>query len=362
MKLKEFGWGPFFKKQLKDMNLKDCIIGRVSNAQKNSYLLISEYGETRAEVCGAFIHKAQQKNDFPVVGDWVIFKKHQENDVAIIQSLLSRKNSLSRSASGGNSFGHKGHIEEQVMASNIDTVFVVSGLDRDFNLRRIERYLTLVYSSGAAPVIVLNKADLCEDPEERQHQVESIAIGVPVHVGCAHDPADVGPLRGYLYSGQTVTLLGSSGAGKSTLTNALLGTDRQKVRSVSKSVGKGTHTTTSRELIILPDGGMLIDTPGMREIQLYDDAQGLETTFEDIEMLAKQCHFSDCSHENEPGCRVLAALEDGTIDEARLQSFFKLRKELFYISERQVKSSGTIEKERWKDIKKIQREIKKANF
>lgn len=352
MKLKDFGWSSFFKKQLKQLDIPDGFVGRITNAQKSLYLLISETGEIRAKVCGGFIHRAQMRNDYPVVGDWVVFTKHPEDDVAMIQAVLTRRNSISRSASGGSAGEFQGSVEEQIIAANIDTVFIVTGLDRDFNLRRIERYLTLVYSSGATPIIILNKMDLCEDPEKYRYEVQMIAIGVSVHMVSAHNAEDVDLLRGYLYEGQTITLLGSSGVGKSTLTNSLLGTERQKVQSISVSVGKGVHTTTSRELIALPDGGMLIDTPGMRELQLYDDASGLDVTFEDIELLAEQCRFSDCRHENEPGCKVLTALEDGTLDQGRFQNYIKLKKELHYVSERQVKSARTIEQEKWKDIKK----------
>ncbi len=337
MRLKDLGWNSFFKKQLTKTDLQDRFIGRISNAQKNSYLLMSERGETRAIVRGTFIHQAKQRNEYPVVGDWVVFTKNPEDDVATIQSLLSRKNAISRSVPSGKVRDSKGQAEEQVMASNIDTVFIVSGLDQDFNLRRIERYLALVHNSGATPVIVLNKADLCDNPERIKYQVESVALEVPIYTGSAYNPDDIQPLRGYLHTGQTVTLLGSSGAGKSTLTNALLGNERQKTQSVSKRLGKGVHTTTAREIILLPDGGMLIDTPGMREIQLYDDTFGLETTFEDIEKLAQQCRFSNCQHENEPGCTVITALENGSLDENRFQNFLKLKKELQYVSDRQFK-------------------------
>jgi len=351
MKLIDYGWSSFFKKQLRQIDIQNGVVARIFNAQKSQYLIVGEAGEIKAKVCGAFIHRAQMRNDYPVVGDWVVYTKNPEDDVAMIQSILSRRNHISRSALGGNSEEFQGVVEEQVIAANIDTVFIVTGMDRDFNLRRIERYLALVYSSGAIPVIILNKRDLCEDPESYLQEVESIAVGVAIHMVSALNTEDIMLLQGYFYEGQTVTLLGSSGVGKSTLTNALLGVERQKVQSVSMSVGKGVHTTTTRELILVPGGGMLIDTPGMRELQLYDAASGIETTFEDIETLASQCRFTDCRHENEPGCKVMEGLKDGTIDENRFQNFLKLQKELHYFSERESKSSRTIEKEKWREIK-----------
>ncbi len=238
-----------------------------------------------------------------------------------------------------------------MIASNIDTVFLVSGLDRDFNPRRIERYLTLVYDSGAMPVIILNKSDLCSDPEEKRLEVESIAMGVPIFIMNAQNHGEIDAVKSYLMPGYTSTFLGSSGVGKSTIINGLLGSERQKVNMVSDHVGKGQHTTTTRELILLPNGGMVVDTPGMRELQLFESKKGLDTAFEDLEQLAEQCRFFDCNHQSEPGCAVREAINDGSIDSERVENYFKLKKELFYNSERQTKSSRVIEKEKWRSIK-----------
>ncbi|MBU2515850.1 ribosome small subunit-dependent GTPase A [bacterium] len=362
MNLTDLGWNSFFKDQFQDGQPGNQSVGRIINVQKNSFWICGTDGEYAAKVSGSFSHKAKGRSDFPVVGDWVIYKWQPGDEYAIIQTLLNRQNAVSRAASGTANLKNGPVLDEQVMAANIDTVFIVSGLDRDFNLRRIERYLTLVYNSQAMPVIILNKSDLCPNPEEKRVQVESIALGVPVHLISAHEPGGVDSIKNYLLPGYTATLLGSSGVGKSTIINALIGAERQKVRTISKHVGKGTHTTTSRELIYLPDGGMIVDNPGVREIQLFDSEEGFGAAFDDVERLALNCRFSNCSHTFEPGCAVQEAIEDGHIDSGRLQNYQKLKKELHYDSERQVKSSNRIEKEKWKKIKIMQKNFKKSRY
>jgi ribosome biogenesis GTPase len=219
-------------------------------------------------------------------------------------------------------------IEEQVVAANVDVVFLVTGLDGNFNLRRIERYLTEAWSSGAQPVILLNKADLCEDVPARVKAVQSVAPGARVHAVSATMDEGVDVVRSYLAPGRTMAFLGSSGVGKSTIINRLLGEDRQEVQSVSNAVGKGRHTTTSRSLLVHPDGGMIIDTPGMRELQLWASEDDVEQSFTDIELLADRCRFTDCTHMAEPGCAVLAAVDDGSLDEERYRSYMKLQREV----------------------------------
>ena len=235
---------------------------------------------------------------------------------------------FSRNLPGRRKDKGKERVEQQVIAANVDLVWIVSGLDRDFNLRRIERYLTLVGNSGADAAILLNKADLCATAAERKLQVEAISGDSPVHLCVARDPAQIAFLRNDLQAGRTVALLGSSGVGKSTILNGLLGEERQKTAAVSQSDGKGRHTTTHRELFLMENGGILMDNPGMRELHLWGEEQDLAESFADIETLAVQCRFSDCRHTTEPGCAVLAAAADGSLDPARLASYHKLKSEL----------------------------------
>lgn len=293
-----------------------------------------------------------------MVGDWIVLRR--DDEVGIIEALLPRKTAVSRKVASGRKRKSGGQMREQVIAANMDVIFIVTGLDQDYNIRRIERYLSLVWSSGASPVVVLNKADLCQDLEEKLAEVESVAIGVPVHTICAKEESDVLELQQFFPTGKTAALLGSSGVGKSTIINTLLGFERQKVKTISDSVGKGRHTTTHRELVLLPNSGILMDNPGMREIQLWGDEEDVDSTFGDIEELSHQCRFADCRHFTEPGCAVKLAVDQGALEEGRLDSFHKMKRELKYLEERQYKTADTIEKEKWRLIMKNAPKSKKA--
>jgi ribosome biogenesis GTPase len=262
-------------------------------------------------------------------------KMAPEGDQAVIHAVLHRKSSFSRKAvmSGGMP-ETGGKTDQQVLATNIDTVFLVSGLDSDFNVRRIERYLSVAWDSGAAPVIVLNKADLHEDLEKFTSEVESSAIGVPLCITSASQGIGLDQIRNLIKPGKTAVFLGSSGVGKSTLINALLGEDRLRTTEVRADDSRGRHTTTHRELVVLPQGGMVIDTPGLREIQLWQENSGLEKSFADIEALIGNCRFSDCRHETEPGCAVKEAIENGELDEKRYANYLKLKKEQRFLATR----------------------------
>ena len=288
-------------------------------------------------VAGRLKHRSD--SIYPVIVVWVLSA-----------GTLARLNALSRGAAGTHGKEDAQAQKEQVIAANLDTVFVVSGLDRDFNLGRIERYLTLVYNCGLNPVIILTKADLHQNPDPFVCEVESIAIGVPVHPVAALDCKGLNDLEEYLSSGRTSTMVGSSGAGKSTLINRLYGKKVQATGSISSKVGKGKYTTSARELIMMPQGGMVIDNPGIREIAFWDDGGGIEVVFPEIENIAVKCRFSDCSHTHEPGCRVLQAVTEGEISQGRLESYRKLKRELAYLSHRRHKSADRIEKERWKEV------------
>lgn len=360
MDLKKIGLEDYFTAQLNLESLEpDRNLGRVANIQKNTYLILHEGGEIRASLSGGFTHKSRKAADLPVVGDWVIFSWQVGDRVALIRKCLKRKNCISRTAAGSDRERGRTAVDQQMIAANIDYAFLVSGLDRDFNLRRIERYLAITYDSGAIPVVILNKSDLCQDPEEKINAVEEIAIGVPVHAISAETQSDLAFFHSYLSAGKTGVLLGSSGVGKSTIINRLLGEKRQAVRSVSSVIGKGVHTTTSRELLVLPNNGVIIDNPGMRELQIFSDESGLETTFSDIETLARSCRFSDCRHISEPGCAVKQAVEDSDLDRDRYNSYLKLHKELNFIEERDIKGYKVVEREQHRKIRLYQKQLKK---
>ncbi len=362
MNLAQFGWNPFFEDGFSEYSAAGFIPARICSEHKQQYQVYTESGEYPAEVSGKMLYLADSRSDFPAVGDWVVASSPEKGGLAIIQAILPRKSSFSRKIASGSDRRSGGRTEEQVLAANVDTVFLVSGLDREFNLRRIERYLTLVYNSGAAPVIVLNKADVCEDLDRCIAEVAAIAFDVPIHPISAKAFNGLEALQTYLQSGKTVALLGSSGVGKSTIINALLGYERQRVQVISAQVGKGQHTTTQRELILLPGGGLLIDTPGMRELQLWGNEEDLKRSFEDIDALAARCRFTDCRHELEPGCAVRAALEAGELDASRLQNYRKLTHELAYLEQRQDSSADYVERKKWKQIAKWQREYHRMSL
>lgn len=316
------------------------MVGRVSAEHKQSYVVWAENGEYLAQVAGRLRHGAQGRGDFPAVGDWVLLSV-PSLDQAIIHEVLPRKSKFSRKVAGDTT-------EEQVIAANVDTVFIVCGLNRDFNLRRIERYLTLAWDSGARPVIVLSKSDLCVDTAGPVAAVEAVAPGVSVHAVSCVSGEGVDELVGYLGEGRTVALIGSSGAGKSTLINLLLGQEMMKVGEIRESDDRGRHTTTHRQMLLVPQGGLFIDTPGMRELQLWGSDEGLQTTFEDIYQIADRCRFADCTHLKEPGCAVQQALISGELEQERYASFVKLRRELSYLASKESIQAAQAEKQRIK--------------
>ncbi len=350
MHLKELGWDDFYGQQM-DSLPEALTPGRIIRQIKKSYLVHDGDNQHRAVLAGKFYMKADTPLELPVVGDWVGFRGDQKDDQVMIRHLLARKTQFVRKAVLENT-------RPQVIAANIDVVFIVNGLDRDFNLRRIERYLSLSYESGATPVIILNKTDISPDPDEAAIQTANIAPGVGIFPVSALNGEGLDPLKQVLKPGLTIAFIGSSGAGKSTLVNALLGEQVMTVNAVRESDQRGRHTTTHRELFMLPNGSMIIDTPGLRELQLWGTEETLNESFADIETLAEQCRFSDCSHDREPGCAVKSAVEAGRIDEGRYLNYLKLRKELQYLDGRQDDLSR---KESKRQSKMLSKTIKRFN-
>jgi ribosome biogenesis GTPase len=315
---------------------------RVVVEHQHLFDLYSRGGELLAQVSGRFRHRAPTRLDFPVAGDWVAIRSRPDEGRATIQALLPRDTLISRQAAGE-------ETEEQPVAANVDIVFLVMGLDGDYNPRRLERYLALAARSGARSIVLLTKPDLCADVDARREQIA--ALGAPVLVLSPKRGEGIAALDAHLAPGRTLALLGSSGVGKSTLINRLLGEERLKTREVRLSDARGRHTTTRRELIILPGGALVIDTPGMREIQLGETAD-VDASFADIVTLGEDCRFGNCLHEAEPGCAVLAAVAAGALDDARLQSFRKLRREQAHQETRVDERARAEEKRQWKIVHK----------
>ena len=353
MNLEYLGWNDFFASNFESLRQNGFTVARVAIEHRNTYILHSEFGELSGEVTGKFRHQATP-SEFPAVGDWVVIRLRESEKSATIHNVLPRKSKFSRQSVGG-------ITTEQIVAANVDTVFLVSGLDGDFNPRRIERYLVLAWESGANPVILLNKADLCQNIEDCLNQIESIALGVPIITISAANSLGLEALQPFLQPGKTVALLGSSGVGKSTITNQLKGDAIQAVKAVRQGDDRGRHTTTHRELILLSNGSLIIDTPGMREIQIWASEDSLQSTFEDIETLAQECRFRDCQHINEPGCAVQQALQAGKLEYSRFLSYQKLHKELDYLNRKQDQKVYLDNKKRWKKISKAMKNYYKRD-
>jgi ribosome biogenesis GTPase len=347
--LKNYGWKSEHN-QIKEILSKEGFeLGRVILQHKRLYRVITEHGEVLASISGKFRFGAVYSFDYPCVGDWVALTLQKEESKAVIHRVIPRRTTFWRQAVGST-------IEKQIVCANMDTVFLVQSLHEDLNMRRLERYLILAWESGAQPIIILSKADLCYDIDSKRRQVEQIAIGVPIHCISVYMNQGIDELTTYLQSGQTIGLLGSSGVGKSTLANQLVGQEVQKTQAIREKDGRGRHTTTYRELIPLPHGGCLIDTPGMREIQIGNIHTGMDETFTDIQILADSCHFRNCSHQSEPDCAILQALRDGTLKLERYISFLKLQKELDYHARKTDKKKELEEKKLWKQRSHEQRQ------
>ena len=344
------GWDEFFEAQL-DAELALMRVGRLVEEQRGRFRVAGGF-QGWAELSGRLRHDAISASDLPAVGDWVGVKAEAGADVGVIQRRLDRRGVVSRKAVGRAS-------EEQVIAANVDTIFLVTALTEDLSARRLERYLMLVREAGATPVVVLNKADLSENAIAETESVRARLPLVDLISISALRSEGLDQLHAYLHPGRTIALLGSSGVGKSTLVNRLLGRDAFKVAAVRESDEKGRHTTTSRHLVELPGGALLIDTPGMRELQPWVDDTLVSETFTDIAELAAGCRFTDCGHVSEPGCAVLHAADCGTLDPERLDSYRQLLREAAFEERKRDKSSAAAEKERWKKAHRAQKALYK---
>ena len=303
------------------------------------YRLWAGDGELDATASGRLKHQAARRSELPAVGDWVVIRRARAETQAAIVAVLPRRSWFSRKTAGA-------VTDEQVVAANVDVVFVVMALDAGYSLRRLERYLLLARESGASPVILLTKPDLATDLAVQTTDVRSAAGNLPMHVVSPKHNEGLERVAAYLTPGRTGALLGSSGVGKSTIINRLVGHDVQKTREVRRADAKGRHTTIHRELVTLPSGGLLIDTPGMRELQLWDVGEAVRETFEDIEGLAAGCHFTDCQHRGEPRCAVKDALAEGQLDAARLDSYHRLQDELAFLARQRDERAQLDEKRR----------------
>jgi len=344
MDLEELGWNKHFQRHFDEIAVDGIIAGRISKVSTSyHYRVITDKGDRDAVISGKLKNKTQTGAELPTIGDWVLITKTDVKN--IIVKVLERKNSISRKVAGRS-------VQEQVVGANIDIVFIVMGLDNDFNLRRLERYLFMVISSGIEPVVLLNKKDLVTDNDlaRLKKNVKEVSGNVPVHLISGLNRESLSEILDYTKKGTTATLVGSSGAGKSTIINALMNNEVQPTGKVRSKDDKGRHVTTSRELFGIPGGGVLIDNPGIRELQLWGDPSALDDVFDDIHELSLRCRFKNCQHDKEPGCAVKEAVKDGSLTKKRYDNYQKMKKELAYLEKKRSIGSEAVKRAKWKGL------------
>ncbi len=349
--IRSYGWSDTLQQAFAPHALAGHIPGRIVAQHRDSYQVVTDEGELRAKSAGRLMHEAREA-DQPAVGDWVALSLNPREGVATVHASLPRSTAFVRKAADS--------VQSlQVIAANIDVVFVVTSLNADLNPRRIERYLAAAWQSGARPVVVLTKSDLVDDPKEQLEAIASLAGDCQVLLVSAKQDVGVDALLDQVGPGQTCVLIGSSGVGKSTLVNAFLGEDRMATRAIREADDQGRHTTSHRQLVLLPGGALMLDTPGIREVGLIDAEEGLGVAFDDIERLIENCKFNDCGHANEPGCAVRKAMADGELDPARWANFQKLEAELAEAEGKAERIARDAERRRLAALQKTYRATKR---